>query len=41
LGQTDISLALQLVRKGLATFPQWELNDALRRLRYCYPVLQI
>jgi len=36
-----ISLALQLVRKGMATFPQHDLNAALHRLRYCHPALQI
>lgn len=36
-----VSLALQLIRKGTATFSQHELNTALHRLRYCHPALQI
>ena len=36
-----ISLALQLVRHGLAAFPPRELNAALSRLRYDHPALQL
>jgi hypothetical protein len=36
-----ITLALLLVRKGLARFPISELEAALRRLRYDHPALQI
>lgn len=36
-----ISLALQLVRHGLAAFPPRELNAALARLRYDHPALQL
>mgnify|MGYP001584143063 CR=1 FL=1 len=36
-----VTLALLLVRKGLAGFPREELNAALQRLRYDHPALQI
>jgi hypothetical protein len=38
---STITLALLLVRKGLANFSHGELNAALRRLRYDHPALQI
>ena len=36
-----ISLALQLVRHGMAAFPPRELGAALERLRYDHPALQL
>jgi hypothetical protein len=36
-----ISLGLQLVQKGMATFTPRELTAALHRLRYHHPVLQL
>lgn len=36
-----ISLALQLVQHGMAAFPPRELRDALERLRYDHPALQL
>ncbi len=36
-----ISLALQLVRHGMAAFPPREFRNALERLRYDHPALQI
>lgn len=36
-----ISLALQLVRHGMAAFPPCEFYSALERLRYDHPVLQL
>lgn len=36
-----ISLALQLVQHGMAAFPPREFRDALERLRYDHPVLQL
>jgi hypothetical protein len=36
-----INLALQLVQHGLAAFPPRELRDALVRLRYDHPALQL
>lgn len=36
-----ITLALQLVRQGMAAFPPRELGAALERLRYDHPALQL
>ena len=36
-----ITLALQLVQRGMAAFPPRELDAALKRLRYDHPVLQL
>lgn len=36
-----ISLALQLVQHGMAAFPPCEFRDALERLRYDHPALQL
>jgi hypothetical protein len=36
-----ISLALQLVQHGMAAFPPREFRDALERLRYDHPALQL
>lgn len=36
-----ISLALQLVQHGMAAFPPREFREALERLRYDHPVLQL
>ena len=36
-----ISLALQLVRHGMAAFPPREFREALERLRYDHPALQL
>jgi hypothetical protein len=36
-----ISLALQLVQHGMAAFPPREFREALKRLRYDHPALQL
>ena len=36
-----ITLALQLVQRGMAAFPPRELDAALKRLRYDHPALQL
>lgn len=36
-----ISLALQLVQRGMAAFPPREFKEALERLRYDHPALQL
>ncbi|MGA8148209.1 MAG: hypothetical protein WB870_11630 [Gallionellaceae bacterium] len=36
-----ISLALQLVRHGMSEFPSREFREALERLRYDHPALQL
>jgi hypothetical protein len=36
-----ITLALQLVQRGMASFPQRELSAALERLRYDHPALRL
>jgi hypothetical protein len=36
-----ISLALQLVQHGMAAFPPREFKEALERLRYDHPALQL
>ena len=38
---STISLALQIVRKGVFQFPPGELNAALARLRRPHPALQL
>ena len=38
---TVITLALQLVRHGMAAFPPRELGAALDQLRYDHPALQL
>jgi hypothetical protein len=36
-----ITLALQLVQHGMAAFPPHEFREALERLRYEHPALQL